>query len=247
MDLTLNERASAHFHIQNMGVDALGQLLRHDRRGDQRYAFHGAGGIAQRVNQTIGRRQLRRLTGERQPDLGNLRLDLIHRQIRAETGNGFQFIQRATGKAQCPAADHRDLRAGRGRDRGRNQAGFVAHATGRVLVHLQARNIGQVQGLAAAEHQLRHRPHFLVRHPRKERGHQECRHLVVGNFPASIPIHKKRKLFRGKFLAIPLPGDQVDGTHISSFSVARQFIERKPSCEVCRQGTLPAGCLRWYH
>ena len=70
--LLLHERAAAHFDVEHQGVDALGQLLRHDRGRDQRNRFHRGGHVAQRVELAVGGRELVGLPDEGQPDLRKL-------------------------------------------------------------------------------------------------------------------------------------------------------------------------------
>ena len=72
-------------------------------RRDQRNGFHRGRGIAQRIQLAVGRRDLRRLPDKRQPVLDQLRAEFVDRQIGAESGNGFQLVQRAAGMAQRAA------------------------------------------------------------------------------------------------------------------------------------------------
>ncbi len=49
--------------------------------------------------------------------------------------------------------------------------------------------------------------------PEKIHGHRKSRHLVIGDFAASVAIHKVSKFLWGKLLSIPLAMNQVDSTH----------------------------------
>ena len=54
----LHERAAAHLHVEHERLGALGDLLRHDRAGDERDRLDRAGDVAQRVELAVGRRQV---------------------------------------------------------------------------------------------------------------------------------------------------------------------------------------------
>ena len=49
--------------------------------------------------------------------------------------------------------------------------------------------------------------------PGEEDGHQERRHLVVGNVTAGVPVNQKLDLFRSEFFAVAFSLDQVNCTH----------------------------------
>ena len=107
-----------------------------------------AGDIAQGVELAVGGRELIGLADEAQPELAELRLELIDREIGAEAGNGLQLIQRAAGMAERAAGHHRNddaRRRGQWRD---NEAGLIADAAGGVLVDLHAGDIGEIHGFA---------------------------------------------------------------------------------------------------
>ena len=53
----LHERAAADLDVEHQRAGALGDLLAHDRRGDQRDRLDGAGHVAQRVELLVRRRQ----------------------------------------------------------------------------------------------------------------------------------------------------------------------------------------------
>ena len=59
-------------------------------------------------------------------------------------GNGFQFVQRAAGVSKGAPRNHRhDDTSSRGQ-RCNDQAGFVAHSAGRVLIHLDTVDAGKI-------------------------------------------------------------------------------------------------------
>ena len=56
----LHERAGADLDVQHQRAGALGDLLAHDRAGDQRDGLDRAGDVAQRVELLVGRGEARR-------------------------------------------------------------------------------------------------------------------------------------------------------------------------------------------
>ena len=128
-------------------------------------------------------------------------------------GNRFQLVQRAAGMAQRAAGNHRHDDARRGGQRRRDQAGFVAHAAGGMLVDFDARDRRQIDMFPGTHHALGQRADFAVGHAGEKHGHQERGHLIVGNSPVGITVNEIRDFFRGQFFAVPLPVDQVDSSH----------------------------------
>ena len=51
------------------------------------------------------------------------------------------------------------------------------------------------------------------RHPGEEDGHQEGRHLIIGNFAGGVPVYQELDLFRSEFFAAALALNQVNCTH----------------------------------
>ena len=152
--LPLHEGARAHLYVEHDRVQAHSDLLRHDRTGNQRNAFHRRRRIAQRVQLAVRGRDLRRLANKRQTGFPQLRFEFLNRQTGAETGNRFQLVQRATGMPQRAARDHWHNHAGRRSQRSRNQTRLVAYATRGVLVHLRARDVRKIDGDAAGDHRV---------------------------------------------------------------------------------------------
>ena len=149
------------------------------------------------------------------PCCGELRAELVEVEIGAETGNGFELIQRAAGVAQRAAGNHgNDDARGRGQRR-RDQAGFVAHAAGGVLVDFNARDGGEVDCFAGLHHALGEGADFAVGHAGEKHGHKEGGGLIVGNGTVGITVYDVGDLFGGQFFAVPFPVNQVDSAHES--------------------------------
>lgn len=78
--------------VEHQCTRTLSQLLAHNRTGDQRQRFDGAGNVAQRIQLGIGWRQL--AGGEdRGADVAKLLAHPLVGQIRGEPGDGFQLVQ----------------------------------------------------------------------------------------------------------------------------------------------------------
>ena len=67
--------------------------------------------------------------------------------IRAQAGNAFQLVHRSAGDPAPPAHFGNFRTAGR-RDGTQNQRGLIPHATGGMLVHLDAGNRGKVHRIS---------------------------------------------------------------------------------------------------
>src|SRR5579862_7301814 len=88
-----------------------------------------------------------------------------------------------------------------------------------MFVHLDALNPREVEHLARLHHRFGQPADFPVRHAGEEDRHEKGRHLVVGYFSASVPVHQVRNLFGGQFSAVALSLNQVYCTHYEALSV----------------------------
>ena len=167
--LLLHEGAGADFDVEDQRVHAFGQLLRHDRRGNQRDGLDGGGDVAQGIELQVGRHQLIGLPDEAQADFGELLLKLFGGEVGAEAGDGFELVERAAGVAQGAPGHHGHDDAGGGGQRGHDQAGLIADSAGGVLVHLHAGNRGKIDALARAQHAFGEAADFAVGHAQRSR------------------------------------------------------------------------------
>ena len=71
-----------------------------------------------------------------------------------------------------------------------DETGFVTDTAGRVFIHFQAGNIGEIDAFAAVEQQFGHDADFLLGHAGVEGGHEKGGHLVVRYFSARIPFYE---------------------------------------------------------
>ena len=80
----LHERAVADLHVEDDRVGARRELLRHDRRRDQRHDVDGRRDVAQRVELLVGGHEVRGLPDDRDADVAQLRDELVGGQLDAE-------------------------------------------------------------------------------------------------------------------------------------------------------------------
>ena len=187
-----------------------GDLLRHDARGDQRDVVDRGGHVAKRVEELVGRDEVRGLPDDRQPDLAHLRDELVRRQLDAEAGDRLELVERPAGVAEPAAAHLPERHAARGDDRPDRDRRLVPHAAGRVLVDdLAAERGAEVERLAApiiasvsAKVSARVRPTEVHRH-------QERRHLVVGDLAVRVAEHELGQLLGRELAAVALALDQL--------------------------------------
>ena len=130
----LHERAVADLHVEHDRLGAAGELLRHDRRGDQRELVDRRRHVAERVEQLVGRDEVAGLADDRDADVANLRDELVEAQLGAEAGNRLELVERAARVPEAAAAHLPERHAARGDERRDRQRRLVADAAGRVLV-----------------------------------------------------------------------------------------------------------------
>ena len=113
----LHERAVADLDVEHDRVGAARELLRHDRRGDQRDDVDGRRHVPERVEQLVRGYEISGLADDREADLLHLRDELVDRQLDAVAGDRLELVQRPT-RVPEPAAAHLPERdAARGHDR----------------------------------------------------------------------------------------------------------------------------------
>ncbi len=152
--LFLHESAVANLDVQNQRVEADGDFLGHDRAGNKWDALDGTRDVAKRVELAVGRGDLVGLADKGELVLGQLSFELLDAQIYIEARDRFQLVDGSAGMSQTATADHGNRDASGGGQRGRNQAGLVAHATGGMLVDLQAGQGREIEAFAALDHDL---------------------------------------------------------------------------------------------
>ncbi len=189
--LVLHERAAADLHVEHEAVDPLGELLREDRRDDERDALDRRRDVAQRVDALVGGGDLRGL-----PD--HARADLARRCRRSRSAtSSVRKPGIASSLSSVPPVwpRPRPLTIGTGTPHAatsgaRQRRHLVADAARRVLVDLDARARRERSStLPGVEHRLRERHGLGVVEPAEEDRHEERGHLVVRD----LPRHEDRR------------------------------------------------------
>ena len=208
----LHEGAPSDLDVEHDRLGAGGELLRHDRRGDQRDLVDGGGDVAQAVEGEVGRDELGGLADDREADLAHLGDQLLGRQVDPEAGDRLELVERAAGVPEAAAAHLPERDAAGGDDRADRERGLVAHPARRVLVdHLAPERGAEVDRLAASDHRVGQREGLAGREPAEVDGHAEGGHLVVGNVAARVAEDEVGDLPGRQLLAVPLALDQLGG------------------------------------
>ena len=206
-----HERAAAEFHVEHEYVDALGEFFREDAAADQRDALDGRRHVAQRIKFFVGGRQFRRLADEREPDGFQLRAVFRHREVHAETGNRFEFIECAAGVTEASTGNHRHGDAA-GRDHRREvERNFITHATGRVFVGLRIFHAREIGDDAGVHHRFGVERGFRGRHAAQVNRHEQRRELIIRPRAIGGAPHKRRDLVATQRQAVAFFGDDMLG------------------------------------
>ena len=140
-------------------------------------------------------------------------LELGRAQIRAKAGDRFELVERAAGRAEAAAGDHRHLQVAAGQQRRERQRNLVADAAGRVLVDLRRFAGRPLERDAGVEHVLGERGDFGDRHAAQVDGHRPGRHLVVGHVAADVAGDERADFVFGQLAAVALFRDEADDVH----------------------------------
>ena len=122
--------------------------------------------------------------------------------------------------AQGAAGHHGHDYARGGGQGGHNQTGFIADSAGGVLIDLHAGNRGKIDAFAGTQHAFGEAADFAVGHARKVDGHQEGRHLVIGDVAGGIASHQVLNLFGSELAPVAFPLDKVNCTHYQTLRLA---------------------------
>ena len=173
-----HEGAIPRLHVEDDGGRARRELLREDRRGDERDRLHRPGHVAQSVEAPVGRGDGVGLPDERAADRVEEPVELRLRKRRPEARDRLELVERAARVAEAAARHHPRLHADGGEERREDERRLVADPAGRVLVRDES-VARKVPGLAGLHHRERQDGRLGRRHAPATDGHQEgCRLLV---------------------------------------------------------------------
>ena len=172
----LHERAVADLDVEHDRLGAGGELLRHDRGGDQRELVDGRRDVAQPVQELVGRHEVAGLADDRQTDVPDLRDELVEAELGAVARDRLELVERAAGVTEAAAAHLPERDTARRDDRADRQRRLVADAARRVLVDdLAAERGAEIDRLAAADHRVRQHDTSRARErPRKNTAMQNA-------------------------------------------------------------------------
>ena len=91
----LHERAVADLHVEHDRIGPRRDLLRHDRRGDERDDVDRGGDVAERVELLVGRHEVAGLPDDRETDVAHLRDELVDRELDPEARDRLELVERA--------------------------------------------------------------------------------------------------------------------------------------------------------
>ena len=111
----LHEGAVADLDVEHDRVRAARDLLRHDRRRDQRHDVDRRRHVAEPVELLVGRDEIVGLADDREPDVPHLLDERVHGEVDGEPGNRLELVERAAGVPE-PAPAHLPDRDAAGRD-----------------------------------------------------------------------------------------------------------------------------------
>jgi hypothetical protein len=205
------ERAGADLHVHDERVEPGRQLLRENRRRDQRDRVDGGRDVADRVEPPIGGGEVRGLPHDGATGLAHHRPKTSEIGGDVVPGDAAQLVERAAGVAEAAARDHRHQTAARGDHRSQDQADLVADAARRVLVEDGPARVRPVEDRARARHGAGERRALRAGHAAEEDGHREGGDLGVADRAVDDPGDQLRDRLVAEERAVPLLADQLRG------------------------------------
>ena len=171
---------------------ALGDLLRHDARRDQRDRLDGAGGVAERVEPLVGGGQVAAGRADRRAHVGQLRPQRRRVEVRPPAGDRLQLVERAAGVAEAAAGELRHRDAERRDERRERQGDLVADAAGGVLVDRRPAEPLERHPLPGVDHREGEVADLPPVHAVQQHRHRPGGHLLVGDDAARVRVHSQR-------------------------------------------------------
>ena len=220
----LHEGTRSDLDVEDESFGAFGDLLRHDRGGDERNAVDRRGGVAQCVELLVRRCQ----AGARGADDSAQVLELVEdgliAQARLPAGNGLKLVQGSAGVAEAAAGELRDGDIEDRDEWGQRQGDLVPDSPGRMLVRGGTGQGGEVHPLARGDHRLSPVRDLARFHVVDEDRHGQGGHLLIGDDTSSVGIDHPVDLLSAQGAAIAFGGDDVDGIEcLYAHSVSPSF------------------------
>ena len=242
-----HERPGAHLHVEHERLGALGNLLRHDRAGDERDRLHSSGHVAERVELAVGGGEAG--TGGADDASHPLELcpDLLVGELGPPAGNGLQLVEGAACVAEAPARQLRDGRAAGCHERSQDERHLVADATRRVLVDGRARKSLEVHPVSGADDRARPPRELGDREPAPEDGHEQRGDLLVGDRALDVGADDPVDLGVGEGVGVPFRADDVHHVDPGGHDPFRRVVDvaaaERAGKQLCHRGRRRAGAV----
>ena len=202
-----HERAGADLDVEDERAGALGDLLGHDRAGDERDGLDRPGDVAQRVEPAVGGGQPGPGRADHAAGAGQHGERLVRGQRGAEPGDRLELVQGAAGVPEAAPGQLRHGGAARRDQRREDQADLVADPAGRVLVHGRPADRGQVEPVPRGDHGRGPGPQLGAVKTAEVDRHQQRGHLLVGDLVPGVRLEQPPDVVVGEPAARPVwPG-----------------------------------------
>ena len=211
-----HERAAADLDVEDERAGSLGDLLGHDRAGDERDGLDRPGDVAQRVEPAVGGGQAGAGRADHAAGAGQHGERLVRGQRGTEPGDRLELVQGAAGVAEAAAGQLRHRGTARRDERREDQADLVAHSPGRVLVHGGPADGGQVQPVPRGDHGRGPGPQLGAVKTTEVDRHQQRGHLLVGDLVPGVRLEQPPDVVVGEPLPVPFGPDERDRVGHSS-------------------------------
>jgi hypothetical protein len=207
----LHEGARADLDVEHQCAGALGDLLGHDRRRDQRDRLDRAGHVAQGVELLVCGREPVTCRADHCPDGLELGEHLLVGEQRPPPGDRLELVERAAGVAQAPPRQLGYGDPARRDERRERQRDLVTDTPGGVLVGRGARQSRKIHPLPGRDHRAGPAADLAAVHPVEQDRHRQGRHLLVGHLAARVGVDHPVDLAVAELTSITLGDDHLDG------------------------------------
>ena len=146
-------------------------------------------------------------------DALELRTGVGEREVGSKTRNGLELVERSSRVPERPARHHRNDDTERGDQGRKHERHLVADAARGVFVDAGAREVAQLEAISAQQHRIGEGGGLGAIEAAKETGHQQRRHLVIGNVSLGVGERHGAPLARLDPASVALTLDQAMCEH----------------------------------
>ena len=204
-----HKSAGTDLDVHHQRIKPARQLLRQNRRGDQRDRFNGSGHITCCVDALVGRRQIVGLANNGCPRLAHRCTEQLQAGERVITGNRTQFVQRTAGMTKSAPGNHRVEPPAGGEHRAKHQGNHIANTTRGMFIDDRTAQIKRLPlhdppRIAHGQGQI---DTFITAHAIQKDGHGEGGDLRLAHAVISNAANEGLYFFSRQYLFIPLVAD----------------------------------------